>query len=153
MSGWPEKTWDGLSVSREAPFGAAVHVWRRSVDGVEWLLLHRAHHGRDYEGDWAWTPPTGARLPGETVEACARRELLEEAGLALEPVPTPCGSPDWAVFVAELADDVPIELSAEHDAFAWFPADGAAPRCLPALVGRAVTCVADFLASEEQAQR
>ena len=66
-------TWDGLPVSAEQPFGASVVVWRRNGESREWLLLHRHHHGRDYEGAWAWTPPSGARFPGEAVEDCAQR--------------------------------------------------------------------------------
>ena len=60
-----ETTWDGLPVAREKPYGASILVWRRAGAGREWLVLHRAHHGRDYAGDWGWTPPAGARLPGE----------------------------------------------------------------------------------------
>jgi len=50
--------------------------------GWEYLPLHRAHRGAGYAGDWAWTPPSGARLPGEPVLAGALRELKEEAGIA-----------------------------------------------------------------------
>ena len=76
-------TWDGLPISEEPPFGATVVVYRHNGARLEILLLHRAHHGPDYVGDWAWTPPAGSRLPDEPIEACARRELLEETGLDL----------------------------------------------------------------------
>ena len=81
-------TWDGLPVSEEKPYGITAVVFRR-VCGTEVLMLHRAHRGSDYEGEWAWTPPAGARLPGEPVDACARRELREETGLELPMEPTP----------------------------------------------------------------
>jgi 8-oxo-dGTP pyrophosphatase MutT (NUDIX family) len=74
-------TWDGLAVSREKPYGASVVVWRY-IDGErEFLLLHRrAPGGPDFAGDWAWTPPGEARLPGESIDQTARRELREETG-------------------------------------------------------------------------
>ena len=35
----------------------------------EFLLLHRvAPGGPDYEGEWAWTPPAGARQPREDLK-------------------------------------------------------------------------------------
>ena len=73
-------TWDGLPISDEPPFGATVVVFRVRDDRFDVRMLHRAHHGPDYTGDWAWTPPAGARLPGELVEDCARRELRETRG-------------------------------------------------------------------------
>src|SRR5687767_4663816 len=76
-------TYDGLPISPVAPFGATVIVYRRAVRGVQFLMLHRAHDGPDFEGDCAWTPPSGARFPNEPIELCARRELLEEIGLTL----------------------------------------------------------------------
>ncbi|MGH2371606.1 MAG: NUDIX domain-containing protein, partial [Chloroflexota bacterium] len=94
-------TWDGLPISDEVPHGATVVVFRRLTGGTEFLLLHRAHNGPAYEGDWAWTPPSGARFPGEPIAVCARRELREEAGLELDVVPADCGTPSWQVYVAE----------------------------------------------------
>lgn len=135
-------TWDGLPVSTERPYGASVLVWRTAGARVEWLVLHRAHQGPLYAGDWAWGPPAGARLPGEPVAACAARELREETGLELPCRLTACGSEDWVVFEAQAGDGDPIALSAEHDAYAWLTADEAASRCLPAAVGASVRCVA-----------
>jgi 8-oxo-dGTP pyrophosphatase MutT (NUDIX family) len=161
-------TWDGLPISEERPFGITVVVYRRgarspqgadepagpegpkrsgSSEGLqelEVLLLHRAHHGPQYEGDWAWTPPSGARFPGEAVDSCARRELLEEAGLELEVRPTACGTDDWAVCVAEAPPGVAVSLAhdPEHDRYEWLPAGAAIARCRPeqvsAALGRAV---------------
>ncbi|MBA3330077.1 MAG: hypothetical protein H0T39_04240, partial [Actinobacteria bacterium] len=62
-----ETTWDGLPVARERPYACCVVVWREGERGREFLLLHRmAPGGAGFEGDWAWTPPSGARQPGET---------------------------------------------------------------------------------------
>ena len=140
-------TWDGLPITPEPPYGASVVVWRRSERGLEWLILHRHHHGPDYEGDWAWGPPSGARMPGEPVEECASRELREEVGLDLACVQTSCGSADWVVFAAEAPTDASIVLSPEHDAFLWVPLEEAVPRCLPALVGESFRAVATTLSS------
>lgn len=143
--GW--QTSDGQPISREPPFGAGVIVRRRGEGGDEWLVLHRAHHGPDYEGDWAWGPPAGARLPGEPIEDCARRELREEAGLELEVVPTGCGLREWPLFAAEAPPDAGVTLSPEHDAFRWLRLDEAAAACLPARVGEGIRAVAEELAT------
>lgn len=140
------RTWDGRDVSREPPFGVTVVVWRRVGARIEYLLLHRAHEGPDYAGEWAWGPPAGARFPGEDVERCARRELVEEAGLQLDCVPTACGDEEWAVFYAEARDSEPIALSGEHDAQVWLAADEARSRCVPTLVGDQIACVAALVA-------
>jgi 8-oxo-dGTP pyrophosphatase MutT (NUDIX family) len=135
-------TWDGLPVSDQKPFGATVAVWRR-VDGrVEWLILHRKHRGPEYDGDWAWSPPAGARLPGEPLDDCARRELFEETGLELDLEPTGCGTEEWTVYAAEASADAGIEISSEHDRFEWLPLDEASARCLPTVVASGLECVA-----------
>jgi len=133
----PTRTWDGLPVAPDDPRGAQIVVRRPAgPDGadVEYLMLHRAVHGPGYEGDWAWTPPSGARLPGEPILAGAERELAEEAGLrgvSLHPADL---SGPWAVFAADVPPDTQVTLDAEHDRFAWLRRDEAAHRCLPAPV-------------------
>ena len=101
MPNSPETTWDGLPISPEAPFGASIIVYRSGPQGIEFLLLHRAHQGPDYEGDWAWTPPAGARWPNEPVDECARRELY--GGGRLDPPlrATALGQESWALYYAE----------------------------------------------------
>ena len=133
-------SWDGLPVSADPPHGVTVVVYRRAPGGVEVLLLHRAHNGPEYEGDWAWTPPAGSRWPGEPVADCARRELHEEAGLALDLRPTACGTADWAVYVAEAPSGAAVSLAhdPEHDRYEWLPPDAAVARCRPAPVASAL---------------
>src|ERR1700734_4096021 len=93
VGGWdfggtvPFTTWDGEPISREPPHGATIVVASRAPEGWRYVLLHRAHHGPDYAGDWAWTPPSGSRKPGEALAACAARELEEETGLRAAPQP------------------------------------------------------------------
>ena len=48
--------------------------WRRVDGAVEVLLVHRDHHD-----DWSF--PKGKLDPGETLRACAVREVVEETGL------------------------------------------------------------------------
>ncbi len=138
-------TWDGMPIHPEKPHGATVVVYRRRRRGLEFLLLHRAHYGPDYEGDWAWTPPSGARQPGETIEACARRELEEETGLRLEPVLTAFGSEDWAVFRSAMKGAAKVILSAEHDRYAWLQAREAIARCKPELVALPIKMLSEAL--------
>ena len=129
----PELTRDGLPVAADDPHGAAIIVRRPDGQGGrEYLLLHRAHRGPDYDGDWAWTPPSGARLPGEPVLAGALRELGEEAGITgAAPVPVDLSGP-WAVFLAEVPAGTRVRLDAEHDQFRWVSAAQALSRCRPA---------------------
>ncbi|MEU5874202.1 NUDIX domain-containing protein [Glycomyces sp. NPDC047369] len=133
----PQTTHDGLPISQEPPYGVSVMVRAQSPDGMRYLLLHRAHHGADYEGDWAWTPPAGARQPGEDVGHAARRELAEEAGpdiaafaAAIRPFPGEPGT--WAGFLHEVPWGTPVELvDPEHDRWEWASLEEGIRRCLP----------------------
>ncbi len=105
-------------------------------------MLHRAHRGRHYAGPWAWTPPSGARLPGEPVLAGALRELKEEAGItSAEPVPVDLSGP-WASFLAEVPASTQVRLDAEHGRFEWVPEAEALTRCRPASVAASVAAAA-----------
>jgi 8-oxo-dGTP pyrophosphatase MutT (NUDIX family) len=136
-------TWDGLPASDEPPFGAAVVVWRRTVGGdLEVLLLHRAHHGPDYQGDWAWTPPTGCRFPGEPIRECAVRELYEESGLRLPIDFINYGNDNWHMYAAEARlNDIVTLLDKEHDRYEWLPAQAALGRCTPDEVAKPLRAV------------
>ena len=125
------QTHDGEPVAQDLPQGAAVVVWRRLGHELEVLILHRAHHGADFEGDWAWTPPSGARRPGEYVGFTAQRELREETGLDLKLTLSEAGEADWRVFTAQAPPGAVVRLDAEHDRYAWVPLDQALLRCLP----------------------
>ena len=141
-------TWDEQPVARDKPYGCSVVVWRRVAGAREYLILHRRAAGPpDYEGNWAWTPPSGARRPGENLDESARRELREETGLELPLNATDLGSEEWVVFWAEAPTDAEVVLDAEHDRFLWVAAEEAALVCLPALVGHSVSAVDAWLES------
>ncbi len=137
-------TWDGRSRASEPPFGATVIVYRRS-QGLEFLVLHRRHALSAPDQAWAWTPPSGARLPGEDVWACARRELQEETGLTLSIEATSFGTPEWSVYLAEAAPLASIALDAEHDRFEWVDSDEAVRRCAPSQVSEPLVRAAAHL--------
>lgn len=122
---------DGELAAGEAPFGVVIDVVRTVVGRREHLLLHRT--GAPVDGDWVWGPPLGARHPGEDPIATAERELFEETRLhrgvmALE------GGDRWPRCRIEVAHDVDIQLSEEHDGYAWMPTSEAQVRCRPAAV-------------------
>ncbi len=145
-----QTTWDGKAISPEPPFGASIVVYRKSVSGIDFLLLHRAHKGPDFEGDWAWTPPAGARLPKEGLQECALRELREETGLELEVQKTNFGTKDWAVFMAEAATDAQVIIDREHDRFKWMDFAKATKYCKPENVASQIHQVAETLLSREE---
>lgn len=140
-----ETTWDGLQVARERPFASSVVVWRRGATGREFLVLHRAHFGPKFAGDWAWTPPAGARQPGEDADTAAARELREETGLSLPLVQVESPNPDVAHYVAEAPHDAEVTLDAEHDAHRWLPLDAAAELCRPTVVSDGLRAAAAVL--------
>ncbi len=128
------RTWDGLPVAEEPPFGAMVVVFRRVGKNIELLVLHRRAAGPpEYDGDWAWTPPSGGRHPGEAIDTCASRELAEEAGLDLECLRVDHGL-DWAIYVAETPSDATVTLDAEHDECQWLDPEQALEVCRPIAV-------------------
>jgi 8-oxo-dGTP pyrophosphatase MutT (NUDIX family) len=133
----------------EKPYGCSVIVWRAREHGLEYLILHRRTvRGPEYEGDWAWTPPSGARDPGEDADATAKRELREETGLELPIVRSGVGDEDWRVYTAQASHDAQVILNEEHDRFRWVSADEAQRLCRPAMVGRSIRAVEARLRSE-----
>jgi predicted metal-dependent hydrolase len=131
----------------EKPFGCSIVVWRARDRRREYLVLHRRTPlGPDYEGEWAWTPPSGARHPGENPHESAARELLEETGLQLEVARGGVGDDEWAVYVAEAPSEADIVLNNEHDRFRWVTAAEAERLCLPATVGDSISAVEARLA-------
>ena len=67
-----------------APLAAGILMWRWRGGEREVLLAHFGGpqwRGRD---DGAWAIPKGLVEPGETLEACARREFEEEMGAPAE---------------------------------------------------------------------
>ncbi len=146
-------TWDGQPIATEPPYGAAIIVYRRAgynrrkktpcelAPEYEFLILHRSYGGTGYEGAWAWTPPSGARQPGEDIEACAARELKEEVGLMFLPLHrTDCGQADWVVYTVQVDAEATLRLSLEHDRCEWVCLEEAARRCQPQNVSEQILC-------------
>jgi hypothetical protein len=145
--------WDGYDVgwapcSARAPYVVAIVVWRKGRGGREFLLLHRlAPGGAKYEGEWAWTPPSEARQPGEPPDGAAPRELKKESGLALPltPLPEAEGSEDVALYVAEAPPNAGVILDDEHDRFLWLSLADALPKCLPEVVASGLASAAAWV--------
>jgi 8-oxo-dGTP pyrophosphatase MutT (NUDIX family) len=135
MASKAKTTWDGLPASTDKPFGAIVVVFRRKSEILEFLVLHRAHHGIEYEGNWAWTPPSGCRFPDEPIVDCAERELYEEAGLKLNIKQVSSSVEDWVIYTAEASMANIVELiDLEHDKFVWLTYDEAIKKCHPKIL-------------------
>lgn len=90
------------------------------------LALRRSQSDVRRPGQWDFAG--GHVDDGEDMMAAARREALEEAGLQLDDIRlvfalsemTPeHGAGTWLVFVAHMAGSEDIQLSHEHDEFAW----------------------------------
>jgi 8-oxo-dGTP pyrophosphatase MutT (NUDIX family) len=142
-------TWDGEPVSRDRPHGATIVVASRGPEGWRYVLLHRAHHGPAWDGDWAWTPPAGSRKPGEDITACAVRELHEETGLRASPQPVITGDVGWAVFALEVPwGTVAAVDGTEHDRLEWVTYAEACRRCRPAALAASFIAGAQALGAE-----
>ena len=84
-------------------------------------------------GDWAWTPPSGSRKPGEDLSARVARELQEEVGWRASPQPVLTEAVGWAVFALEVPWGTEVVVDGEeHDRFEWVSLAEARRRCQPA---------------------
>ena len=122
----------------------AVVVVRR---GARFLLIHERRRGQP------WYLPAGRVEPGETFEAAACRETLEESGvpvrlcgiIRVEYSPSPQGARMRVVFLAEPVDDTPPKSVADEESLgaAWVSPDD-----LPGyrLRGRQVPAILQYVA-------
>jgi 8-oxo-dGTP pyrophosphatase MutT (NUDIX family)/RimJ/RimL family protein N-acetyltransferase len=131
-------TYDGVPIAPDQPYGAAIIVRRPAASDsqAEYLVLHRAHRGPAYAGDWAWTPPSGSRQPGEAVLTAALRELAEETGLmaASADLRVLDLSGPWVRFALDVPAGTTARVDPEHDRLEWLGLDDAISRCQPATV-------------------
>ena len=111
-----------------------LYPYRRTSDGLEFLLLRRAEGGV-YAGQWRMVG--GKIRRGEAAWQAALRELDEETGrrpVEAWTVPSVNAFYEWQAdrlnlipaFAAELEGDPALDR--EHDAFAWLPPEEAAAR-------------------------
>lgn len=111
-------------------------VLRQRQDTVEVLVLRRAAGGRN---PGSWEAVHGTIAAGEAPEAAARREVVEETGLAparlynLSRVESFYWHATGEVilipqFVAFVSADAAVRLSPEHDRAEWLPPGEAAGR-------------------------
>ncbi len=124
-----------MPVPNLRPTAIAVYVYRRAgaEGGVEFLQIRRSAKARGHAGLWQ-TVYGGIEADGkgrqETAVAAAKRELLEETGLApvrmfqVEYVETFYFRPGDAVllmpvFGVEVAADAEVRLNEEHDGVRW----------------------------------
>src|SRR3954471_8140054 len=103
-----------------AELSAGILMWRRGAEGgVEVLLGHFGGPIWAKRDAGAWAIPKGLAEPGETLEACARREFEEELGVKAEGPLRPLGrirqkGGKWVVaFALEGAFD-PAAISSNH---------------------------------------
>lgn len=107
-------------------------IWRRRGGRVETAVVHRPRYDD-------WTLPKGKLDDGETLEDCARREILEETGIAVElgehvrttryPVTAKGGRPATKVvdyWLARPVDEPVFSSNDEVDELRWCDAADAA---------------------------
>lgn len=117
---------------------AAVIVWRYTVEGRDYLVLHR--RGAPPEGDGAWSMPAGSCDDHRKLRDCAAEALHAQTGLvlALSPVEAPV---EFPVFSARADADAVVSLGPDYDDHAWVSVDDALARCRPARVAETYRAV------------
>jgi dATP pyrophosphohydrolase len=154
---WPEMV-AGASLPRVIPVSCTqveAHVFRRRGKRLEVLLIRRSPE-RSLAG--VWQPVTGGIEAGESPLAAAVREVREETGLtplrwwALEHLATfydPAVDTIRVVpvFAAEVAWTDAVQLSHEHDRYAFLGLADASKRVLWATQRHALAALRDEIVS------
>lgn len=102
-------------------------IWRRRKGRIEVVVVHRPRYDD-------WTLPKGKLDPGESHKQAARREVLEETGLAVElgDELAECryidnrGRPKRVRYWAMTVAGGEFEVNDEVDELRWLPLDQAA---------------------------
>lgn len=123
-----------------------IYVMRGRADALQVLLLRRA---RDQARGGTWEGVHGKIDDGETAVAAARRELQEEIGCAPMVLYNLSRVEQFylhasdqvvliPVFVAFVAPDAVVHLSAEHDTLLWLTPADAREQCTWPRAARAI---------------
>lgn len=123
-----------------------IYVMRGRAEALQVLLLRRA---RDQARGGTWEGVHGKIDDGETAVAAARRELQEEIGCAPMVLYNLSRVEQFylhvsdqvvliPVFVAFVAPDAVMQLSAEHDTFLWLTPADAREQCTWPRAARAI---------------
>jgi len=112
-----------------APLSAGILMWRRRGGGIEVLLGHFGGPIWARRDSGAWAIPKGLVEPGETLEACARREFEEELGVRPEGPLTPLGrirqrGGKWVEAFALEGDLDPAAIVSSRFTLEWPPKSG-----------------------------
>ena len=98
-------------IATDAMLAAGALVWREREGQLEVLAVHRPRYN-----DWSW--PKGKLDPGETMPACAVREVAEETRVTIDlgiPLPTlryPIGGGKIKVVRYWAAQETPFDAPA-----------------------------------------
>ncbi|MCX8229415.1 MAG: NUDIX domain-containing protein [Planctomycetota bacterium] len=115
----------GNGTADDPVIAAGIVLWRAGQQGPEFLMLRNALH-------LSWGFPKGQLKKGESLQAGACREVLEETSVNLLPQdlhpdfadaslyqPMPTYWKRAVHFLAEIPTDTAIHLSDEHNELAW----------------------------------
>lgn len=139
-----------------------VFPFRFNNDTMEYLLLRRSPNDPLYPG--VWQIVTGTLHEGEHAVAGAKRELMEETGVAplhFWILPQVSSFYDAAsdelqfspLFACQFPGDADPILSAEHTAYVWCPRSAAIPLLVWPGQRQALQIVHEFIVSGEPADR
>lgn len=102
------------------PAGRSAGIMLLTKDGE--ILMIRRGNGGDYPNTWA--VPGGHQDKGETLEECARREMLEETGIKYEgPLEVLYDNGQFCTYIAKNVEKETVKLNHESSGYDWCALD------------------------------